>query len=112
MPDLKNLFGAQVRQARKARGFTQSQLAELCEISIDMVGRIERGSAAPSFETVEKLMEVLQTSAPVLFGGLPLVPDSTPERDHALNRVIKRIGTLSERDLEWVDRVLMAVLRR
>ena len=112
MPDLKNVFGAHVRQVRKARGFTQAQLAEHCDLSIDMVGRIERGDAAPSFDTIEKLVTALQTQAPTLFGGLPLVADSTPERDRALNRIIKRIGALAERDLEWIDRVLLAVLRR
>lgn len=112
MPDLKNVFGAHVRQVRKARGLTQGQLAELCDLSIDMVGRIERGDAAPSFDTIEKLMAALGATAPTLFGGLPLVPDSTPERDRALSRIIKRVGALKEQDLEWIDRVLMAVLRR
>lgn len=112
MPDLRHIFGTQVRQVRKARGLTQAQLAELCDLSIDMVGRIERGDAAPSFDTIEKLVEALQAPAPTLFGGLPLVPDSTPGRDRALSRIIKRVGALGERELEWIDRVLVAVLRR
>lgn len=112
MPDLKKIFGAHVRQVRKARGLTQANLAELCDLSLDMVGRMERGEIAPSFATIERLSQALGAPAAALFGGQPLVQASSPERAKALARIFDRLGSLSDRDLEWVDRVLLAMLRR
>lgn len=112
MPDLKKVFGTQVRQARKARGLTQAGLAELCGLSLDMVGRTERGEIAPSFGSIERLSEALATPIVALFGGMPVSISESPDHERAYNRILSRLGSLSDRDLEWVDRVLVAMLRR
>jgi transcriptional regulator with XRE-family HTH domain len=112
MPDLKKLFGAHVRHARKARGLTQANLAELCDLSLDMVGRMERGEIAPSFGTIERLSAALAISVAGLFGGQPIIEADSPERERAFTRILGRLGPLSDRDLEWIDRVLVAMLRR
>jgi len=112
MTDLKTTFGVYVRQARKARGLTQAQLAERCDLSLDMVGRMERGEIAPSFGTIERLSDALETPASTLFGGQPIVQSDSPERERAFTRILGRLGSLSTTDLEWVDRVLVQMLRR
>lgn len=67
MSDLRAKFGRRLRQLRRERDMTQEQLAEAASISVDMLSNIERGVNAPSFETLEKLANVLRISIKELF---------------------------------------------
>ncbi len=62
-------FAVNVRQYRRVGGLTQAQLAEALGLSVEMVGKIERGTSSPSFETIEKLSDVLKVPTAVLFGA-------------------------------------------
>lgn len=46
-----------IKQLRKARGFTQAQLANLIDVSESMVSQYESGKKYPSYETLLKLGE-------------------------------------------------------
>lgn len=65
--DLRARFGRRLKKLRKLRNLTQSRLAELAGLSVQYVGRVERGRASPSFEVVEKLSRVLATEPSNLF---------------------------------------------
>ena len=41
-------FGAAIRARRLAKGLTQTQLAELCAVSLRLVSELERGRASVS----------------------------------------------------------------
>jgi transcriptional regulator with XRE-family HTH domain len=64
---LKKEFGKRLQRLRKYKGFTQAQLAEAIEMSIETVSNIERGINGPSFDTLEKLAIVLKTPVYELF---------------------------------------------
>ena len=65
--DLKK-FGERLRMARKAKGLTANDLAELANIaSGDYYTRYERGTRTPSPETVMKLCELLDTTPNFLY---------------------------------------------
>lgn len=78
--ELRELFGTSLRQCRRARRLTQAQLAEATDLSLEMIGRLERGLAAPSFDTIAALAEALQIAPAALFGGEPSA--ITGERRH------------------------------
>lgn len=59
MSTLRDRFGKRLRQIRRYKDFTQEQLAEAVGVSVKFIGNIERGKGAPSFETIEKIAEVL-----------------------------------------------------
>lgn len=59
MSNLRIKFGKNLRRIRRQKDFTQEQLAEATEISVEFLSNIERGINAPSFETLEKLSKVL-----------------------------------------------------
>lgn len=63
MFDLKK-FGANISKLRKAKDFTQSELAEKLDSSIDNVSRYENGESYPSEEMINKMSAAL--SIPVL----------------------------------------------
>ncbi len=98
MNKLRAALGDNVRRARSARGITQSQLAEAIGRSTDLVSRIERGESAPSFGTLEKLCEILETPPAALFGGIAGASPVAPERE-ALERLTQGM-TLEE--IAWL----------
>ncbi len=57
-------FGAHVRGLRVARGLTQEELAERCELHVDTIKGLERNTFEPSLRTLRKLAKGL--------GGLSL----------------------------------------
>jgi transcriptional regulator with XRE-family HTH domain len=64
---LKTGFGKRLRQVRREKKLTQEQLAEAVGISVVALSNIERGVNGPEFETLEKLIEVLEVFPHELF---------------------------------------------
>ncbi|MCE7864381.1 MAG: XRE family transcriptional regulator [Bacteroidetes bacterium CHB5] len=54
-----NQLGTSFRNRRKELGITQSQLAELAEVNINTVLRLERGTANPTLEVLAKIAKTL-----------------------------------------------------
>lgn len=67
MSELRGKFGKRLRQIRRSADITQEQLAEAVGVSVKFIGNIERGTASPSFETLEKIAEVLGVEVGELF---------------------------------------------
>ena len=66
MSDISFRFPEVVRQLRKARGWSQEELAERADLNRSYVGEIERGLAVPSLVTLDKLALGLEVSASAL----------------------------------------------
>jgi hypothetical protein len=73
-----------------------------------MVGRIERWSAGPSFDTVERLAEVFAVDPALLFGAAPITDDPTSDRERALSRILRLLSNRSETDVLRAEKVLSA----
>lgn len=52
-------IGIAIRERRKLLGITQPDLAEMAEVSINTLYKLERGEANPSVKVLNKLAEVL-----------------------------------------------------
>lgn len=59
--DLKEHIGLRIRRARLIRGFTQEQLAECTEKTVETISNIERGQTLTGLETLERLGQCLDT---------------------------------------------------
>ena len=57
--DAKKKLGERIRFFRKQRNITQEAFAEKINIEPQSLSNIERGKYAPSFETIQKISEVL-----------------------------------------------------
>jgi transcriptional regulator with XRE-family HTH domain len=99
-----------VRHHRKRSGLTQSQLAELVDLTTLTVGRIERGEAAPSFEALSRLADVLKIGVRDLFGSGSF--EAKSGRADPLTRLIERVSSLDEAKLDWIDGVVAAALAK
>lgn len=59
---LLNILCENLRQARKARGVTQDDMAKRLGIKQSAYSEIERGVGAPTLTTIEKLASALSVS--------------------------------------------------
>jgi len=67
MSTLRSKFGERLKDIRQARGFTQEELAESLNMSVEFVSLLERGVNGPSVDTLEKLAAILQVEVKELF---------------------------------------------
>lgn len=60
--DNKKLLGRRIRELRKRRGLKQEQLAELVGLEPTSISNIENGYNYPSFQNLEKIASVLNST--------------------------------------------------
>lgn len=102
---LHKTFGANVRHYRKARRMNQEQFAAAAGLSLAMMGKIERGEAAPSFESIEKIAAALNVPEATLFFPDPIAG----ERSQLLQRMNIQLSELNDNDLARAAKVLTAL---
>ncbi|MDR0290643.1 MAG: helix-turn-helix domain-containing protein [Treponema sp.] len=69
---LQQLFIANLKKARKERGFSQMALSERCDSNSNYIGQIEMGRRIPSFEKIEKIAAALEIPSHALFAAEPV----------------------------------------
>lgn len=69
---LRAILADNIRAFRKQRGYSQEQLADLCELHRTYIGSVERQERNVSLSTLEVLARALGVSAPTLL--LPHLP--------------------------------------
>jgi transcriptional regulator with XRE-family HTH domain len=62
--------GARIRQIRKAKGWSQDELAKKCGISMNFMGHIERGTRKMSLDTFARICAGLEANADALLWGV------------------------------------------
>ena len=62
-------MGLRIRQVRKAKGWSQDELAKRCGISMSFLGHIERGTRIMSLETFVSICGPLEADADELLWG-------------------------------------------
>lgn len=78
--DLRERFGANVRQARKRHGWSQEELGERCELHRTEVSLLERGKRRPQLETLVKLAGGLGVAPDRLCEGISWSPATAAEK--------------------------------
>jgi transcriptional regulator with XRE-family HTH domain len=63
-------FGQRVRELRKARGWTQEQLAESADLHENYISRLETGEQEPGLFTILRLCRAFEMSAGEMLGHL------------------------------------------
>lgn len=65
--DIKSNFAFVVREARIAKGYSQSRLAELVGVDRKTINRIENGHFSPNLENIVRIFEALNLKAQKVF---------------------------------------------
>jgi transcriptional regulator with XRE-family HTH domain len=63
----EKLIGSQIARFRKEREFTQAELAEKVDVTVETVSRLERGVSIPSIKTLEAVSKALSVRLKDLF---------------------------------------------
>ena len=72
--DLKAI-GKRIQNRRKQQGYTQEQLAELMNVSIQMISNLERGNKAIRIENLIHLSQILNVSTDYILTGKETADD-------------------------------------
>ena len=88
--DVCRVGGERVRDARRALGLTMAQFAEVAEISLGMVSKIEHGQTSPSLSTLTRLAHAAGVPITAFFRGLD------EEHDVVIVRAGERMEILHE----------------
>lgn len=95
MTDLKIKLGKRIKNIRKIRNITQEQLAEMINMDITTLSKIETGRNYPMPETVEKLANALEVDIESLFS----FKEKLSKKDYieAINKNISLIANNDEK---------------
>jgi transcriptional regulator with XRE-family HTH domain len=107
--EIRTIFGRRLREARTKSERTQEALAAEINMSVDMIGRLERGTAQPSFETIARLSTALSIHPAFLFGGD--VETTTLQYSSETAALIDRIRTLPDEDKRRVSSAIDLIVR-
>jgi transcriptional regulator with XRE-family HTH domain len=110
MSTLRRQVGALIRHHRERAGLSQAELGDKIGKALETIGRIERGKASPSLETLEAIAIALKVEARDLFGAGEFAAKS--RQDDPLSKLLDRVSSLSDSDIEWADKLLALALTR
>ncbi|NTF69765.1 helix-turn-helix transcriptional regulator [Agrobacterium rhizogenes] len=103
------VFGASLRHHRKAKHLTQDQLAGMVGLSPEMISKIERGIAAPSFNSIERLAEMLEVPEAAFF-SVGFVVTSNNSRTRQLAKIQTQLSRMNEDQLVRASKMLSALI--
>lgn len=93
-------LGERLKQARKAAGLTQRQLAEKIGVSNTSVSNWEKGISSPDPDTIQHLCWALNVDPNFFFhGGPQFTPVKISDDDKNTVRIAGRDGSYQERVL-------------
>lgn len=98
-------IGERIRKRRQELRWSQEKLAEVADISLNTVSRVEGGQSDMSIEVFRKLAQALGMSASELLGDM-----EDAEGDGQMQRLLYRMRHLGYGDREVVIRTLDALL--
>ena len=65
--DIKEIFGKNLRREREKRNLSQEKFAELIDIGIPALSKLECGKSYPKTQTLQKIIDVFKISPHVLY---------------------------------------------
>lgn len=92
------LMGKRVQQARKAKRYTQAEVAELINMSSKNLSQLERGMTGISLSTLINICKVLEVSADYILFGI--------ENEGQHNAVNIMLSELNEKEQIYAENLL------
>ena len=88
-------IGNRICARRRALGYTQEQIADMMDVSIQMISNLERGNKAIRIDNLLKICQILRVSTDYILTG-----------EQSESELSKKISQLSERDFQLVCQVV------
>lgn len=103
--NLPEAVGNRIRELRKAKGWTQEQLAEAATLHYSYIGGVERGDRNISLETLEKIIAAFDVPAVELFRF-----EDESEHRKALDEHMALVSSKSAEEIAAITRVTREVI--
>ncbi len=104
MSSLKEKFGKRIKELRKAKGYTQEEIAELVNIEPPNISKIESGTHFPQPENLEKFAHSLNVSIKDLFDF-----EHFDTKTILLNKINNFLNETETRDLEFIYKIITSL---
>lgn len=95
-------IGLRIKELRKARGWTQEELARRARVTADFLGKAERGDKEPSLFVLHKLATVFDVAPAYL-----LTPE--PDRSTDLGALTALLAGRSSFEVSWLRQFVLFV---
>ncbi len=105
-------FAQRLRELRRQRDLSQTELGERVGVHYTHISRYERGISRPSADTLKRLADVLDVSGDYLLEGAADEAAKARFEDRELLRQFQEVQALPERDKEIVKELLDAFLTK
>lgn len=109
MDDKNKKICQRIREIRLAMKLSQGQFAELVNMSVDSIGKIERCVTAPKVATLSKMAEALKIPVADLLGTT-----TTKEKKQSkeLSDLIAYLKTRSAQDVRLIHEIALKIFDR
>ncbi|MBC8954993.1 helix-turn-helix domain-containing protein [Xenorhabdus sp. PB62.4] len=108
----ENGFAQRLRELRRQKGLSQSELGKLAELHYTHIGRFERGASRPGCDTLKRLADVLDVTSDYLLEGAETEAAKARFEDRELLRQFQAVEQLPEEDKEVIKKLLDAFLTK
>lgn len=106
-------FGKKLLECRKAKGYSQSELARKINTHYSIIGKYERDEVKPTIDVIKRLAQELDTTVGYLAGE---TQDQLVFKDPLMLKRLQQIASLPEEDkrciLYTIDNLLASVATR
>ncbi len=99
--DLKAI-GKRIQIQRKKQNITQEKLADMMNVSIQMVSNLERGNKSIRIENLINLSDILKVSTDYILTGTESTKD--------IENITRKFSELSQRDKKMLENILNYML--
>lgn len=100
------LIGHRIKEIRESRGYTQEQLAEKLNLSVQHVSVIERGIKSPRLDTFIRIANILEINADYLLKDVLLVSSQLTS-----NELYDMLGQISEKEKRRILEVVRVLIQ-
>ncbi|MBK8574150.1 MAG: helix-turn-helix transcriptional regulator [Elusimicrobia bacterium] len=109
-PNIKKELGVRIRTLRKRHGYTQEEMADMCDLHWTYIGGLERGERNPTLTTMQRVAAGLKVGLNQLIDArsFPRPPSEAASKEARLLRLIRKKGGDS---LDLATKVIREVVR-
>ncbi len=113
MTDVNNTgFAQRLRDLRRQKGLSQSELGKLADLHYTHIGRFERGTSRPGGDTLKRLADALDVTGDYLLEGATDEAAKARFEDRELLRQFQEVEQLPDEDKEVIKKLLDAFLTK
>ncbi|WP_249357510.1 helix-turn-helix domain-containing protein [Citrobacter sp. wls619] len=105
-------FAQRLRELRRQKGLSQSELGKLADLHYTHIGRFERGTSRPGGDTLKRLADALDVTGDYLLEGAATEAAKARFEDRELLRQFQEVEQLPDEDKEVIKKLLDAFLTK